>query len=477
MGRRACPSLPAAAAAVLLVVGPGCGERAPADRADQHAPDAGTASARASAADVSGEALLAFQLPPYPPHVRSLRLRRSIAVRLDPTPDAKRLGTVAQDTRVGYRGSRVAPGCETRWIEIEPRGWVCEALLEPTTRPPDGVELPRLARGELVPGSYGKLAAHARILTLSGSAVTGDRALAGAATVRRYDERIIRGAAHWRIGPAEWVRASLVEPHEPSAWHGTRLGDDTGLALPLGFAIGEKNGLGPVPVYAEAEGKTELRRLERRTRIHPLETVAGADGLPSAYRIGDGEWLRAADVRLAERTAPPPTTEPGERWIDIDLDRQVLVAYEGDLPVYVTMVSSGKKKTPTATGIFRIWIKFAETDMSGQMPDEEAYTVATVPWTQFYAKDLALHTTYWHDKLGLPRSHGCVNLAPIDARFLYYWSAPDVPPGWSMANGVVERPGSMVRVRSLADPSPAFQGYAMRVYEARKARSARSAQR
>lgn len=447
-----------------LVIAVGCSDPAPAPL-ERRGVDGG---APATSTQPDEAALLALALPPYPPHVRSLRLRRSIALRLAPLSDAKRLGTVAQDTRVGYRAARVGPGCESRWIEIEPRGWVCETLLEPTRRPPDGVELPRLARGELVPGSYGKVKGRAPILTLKNGAVAGERALAGAATVRRYDEKVIRGAAYWRIGPDQFVRASSIEPHEPSAWHGTRLGDETGLDLPLGFALAEKNGLAPVPVYAEPTATTEVRKLERRTRVKPLETAPGADGRPAAYRIGDGEWIRAADVRLAERTEPPPTTEPGERWVDLDLDRQVLVAYEGELPVYATLVSSGKKKTPTTTGIFRVWIKFAETDMSGQMADEEAYSVATVPWTQFYAKDLALHTTYWHDKLGLARSHGCVNLAPIDARFLYYWSAPDVPPGWSMANGVVERPGSMVRVRSLADPSPAFQGYAMRVYEARR---------
>jgi hypothetical protein len=456
-----------------LVICAGCSDPAPGPTKRPVADGGAVAVAEGAAA--SRPAVAAP--PPYPPDVRSLRLRRSIALRLDPLPDAKRLGTVAQDTRVGYRSARVGPGCEARWIEIEPRGWVCETLLEPSRRLPDGVELPRLARGELVPGSYGKVKGQARILTVKDGAVTRERALAGAATVRRYDEKVIRGAPHWRIGPSEFVRASSIEPHDPSAWHGTRLGDDTGLELPLGFAVAEKNGLGKVPVYAEAAATTQVRMMERRTRVRPLETAPGPDGRPAAYRIGDGEWLRAADVRLAEHTAPPPTTEPGERWIDLDLDRQVLVAYEGDLPVYATLVSSGKKKSPTTTGIFRIWIKFAETDMSGQMADEEAYSVATVPWTQYYAKDLALHTTYWHDKLGLARSHGCVNLAPIDARFLYYWSAPDVPPGWSMANGVVERPGSMVRVRSAADPDPAFQGYAMRVYEARKARASRSAQR
>jgi lipoprotein-anchoring transpeptidase ErfK/SrfK len=412
--------------------------------------------------------------PLFPPDVRSLRLRRSISVRLEPAQESKRLGTVAQDTRVRYRGARVGPGCDTRWIEIEPRGWVCEANLEPSTKPPDGVELPRLARGELVPGAYGKLARQARVLTLSGGRVAGNRVLQGSAMVRRYAEQTIGGAPHWRIGPDQFVPAALIQQYEPSTWHGTRLGDDTGLHLPIGFTVAGKRAMGQVPVYADPEGKTIARRLPRRTPVSLLETSAGPYGAPAAYRIGEGEWLLAADVRVAQTVSPPPTTEPGERWIDIDLDRQLLVAYEGDLPVYATLVSSGKKKTPTETGIYRVWIKFAETDMSGQMADEEAYSVSTVPWTQYYAKDLALHTTYWHDRLGLARSHGCINLAPIDARFLYFWSWPDVPAGWTMSHGVVERPGSMVRVRSAEDPSPAFRGYAARVYESRRARDART---
>ena len=445
------------------------GSRDPAAQGEGRGADLLAGAAAAHGPELPG-------LPPYPPSVRSLRLRRSISVRYEPHEEAKRLGTVARDTRVLFRGARVGPGCETRWIEIEPRGWVCEVHLEPSTRGPIGVELPRLEHGELVPGVYGKLSREARILTVREGQVIGERPLDGAATVRRYGEEVIRGAPHWRIGRDEYVRASLIQPHEPSRFRGTRLGDDTGLEPPLGFAMGEKNPLGRVPVWTGpgADGAaTRARTLEPRTLVPVLETATDGDGRPTAHRIGDGAWVRAADLRLVERAAPPPGLEPGERWIDVDLDRQVLVAYEGELPVYATLVSSGARKTPTETGVYRIWLKFAETDMSGGMGDAEAYSVATVPWTQFYAKDLALHTTYWHDKLGTPRSHGCVNLAPRDARFLYFWSVPDVPPGWSMANGSVERPGSLVRVRSAADPDPPFRGYAIRVAEAQGISTAR----
>jgi hypothetical protein len=37
-----------------------------------------------------------------------------------------------------------------------------------------------------------------------------------------------------------------------------------------------------------------------------------------------------------------------------------------------------------------------------------------------------------------------------------------------MAHGNVEYPGSVVRVRSQADPDPELRGYARRVYEARR---------
>ena len=449
-------------ALTLLVVAAGCSSSSerPAPRRIETAP-AATALVPAAPALVPG-------LPAYPPHVRSLRLRRSVSVRMEPAAEAKRLGTVAQDTRVGWRGARLGPGCERRWIEIEPRGWVCETNLEATTRPTLGVELPRLELGERVPGQYGKLAKQATIITWKDGKLVGQRTLAGAATVKRYGEMLLRGAPHWNIGQDQYVAAKAVTPHEPSTWRGVRLGDDTGRALPFGFALTAKAPLAAVQVWADAAGTVKKRTLARRTVVDLLETVEEA-GAPAAYRIGEGEWLRAGDVRVVRAAPPPPAIGPGERWFDIDLDSQTLVAYEGELPVYATLVSSGAKKTPSETGVFRIWVKFAETDMSGQMADEEAYSVATVPWTQYYAKDLALHTTYWHDKLGTARSHGCINLAPADARFLYFWSEPSVPPGWSMAHGVVERPGSIVRVRSAADPSPAFKGYAMRVFEARKA--------
>jgi hypothetical protein len=203
--------------------------------------------------------------------------------------------------------------------------------------------------------------------------------------------------------------------------------------------------------------------------VQILETAADPAGKPVAYRIGELRWLAAADVRVFTPAPPPAHLRPGERWIDVDLDSQILVAFEGDLPVYATLISSGGRDTPTETGEYRMWLKQAEADMNG-LHGEDPYSVATVPWTQFFSpeKGLALHTAYWHDQFGVRRSAGCVNLAPRDARWLYFWSDPQVPPGWTMAAGVVEAPGSIVRVRTRDEPSPPAKGYAKKVLELRE---------
>jgi hypothetical protein len=174
-------------------------------------------------------------------------------------------------------------------------------------------------------------------------------------------------------------------------------------------------------------------------------------------RVADG-WVARADLRVAALTAPPAGAAADERWFDIDLDEQVLVAYEGTRPVYATLVSTGKWKHRTPASITRVASKLQTANMVSEK--RELYSVADVPWTMYYDRDFALHTSYWHDGFGEPRSHGCVNLAPRDARALYHWSSPDVPPGWTAVYGDADNPGSLVRVRSRAEPEPAMRGYA-----------------
>jgi len=62
------------------------------------------------------------------------------------------------------------------------------------------------------------------------------------------------------------------------------------------------------------------------------------------------------------------------------------------------------------------------------------FELRDVPWIQYFAAGYALHGAYWHDVFGTPRSHGCVNLAPVDARVVFAWTDPPVPEGWHGVN-------------------------------------------
>ena len=427
--------------------------------------------------------------PDFPEGTRSLVLTRTVGVRLEPADDAKRIGNIAIDTRVAWTRVSAGKGCDKPWVEIAPRGWVCADYLEPSKKLPYGQEVPHLDRGEIVPGTYGKVTAPGAVTyTLEKKKkdkkakkgpVTSpdddtkkmieDKPIVGSLNVREYDEVTIGGKIYWKVSQKdnEYVLKSTVTRHVPSLFGGERLGDDTGRGVPLAF-VWPRGGMIEAYTLSKPTGGVD-RQLPIKTPVSVLETVADKAGKPTAYRIGDGEWMAAADVRVFAKTAPPPFLQPNERWIDVDLDAQILVAFEGDVPVYSTLVSSGAKDTPTETGVYRMWLKESEADMKG-LNGEDPYSVATVPWTQFFSpeKGLALHTAYWHDQFGHARSHGCVNLAPRDARWLYFWSDPQVPPGWTMAAGVAEAPGSIVRIRSAADPTPEAKGYAKKVLEARQ---------
>lgn len=155
------------------------------------------------------------------------------------------------------------------------------------------------------------------------------------------------------------------------------------------------------------------------------------------YEMKDGGYI---DDRHAGRVDPakkmPAWGKNGEKWIDINITKQVLVAYEGTKAVFATLVSSGESglddpETSKATkrGIFRIHTKYVTVTMDSNVVGEE-FELRDVPYVQYFEDGYALHGAYWHDRFGQPKSHGCVNLAPEDARRLFHWTEPQVPYGW-----------------------------------------------
>ena len=121
---------------------------------------------------------------------------------------------------------------------------------------------------------------------------------------------------------------------------------------------------------------------------------------------------------------PPPPGANGEKWIDVNLTRQQLTAYQGNTPVFQALVSTGLPGTPTVVGQFRIYWKLLASDMAGP-----GYYLPAVPYTMYFLRGYSLHGTYWHHNFGQPMSHGCVNLRTEDAKWLFDWSDPPLPAG------------------------------------------------
>lgn len=110
-----------------------------------------------------------------------------------------------------------------------------------------------------------------------------------------------------------------------------------------------------------------------------------------------------------------------EKWIDVNLSTQTLVAYEGRQAVFNARISSGVWEHPTIVGTFQIYVKYESADMSGGAGDE-AYFLPSVPYVMYFSGNFGLHGTYWHNNFGTPMSHGCVNLPTQAAEWLYNWA-------------------------------------------------------
>ncbi len=97
----------------------------------------------------------------------------------------------------------------------------------------------------------------------------------------------------------------------------------------------------------------------------------------------------------------------------------------------------------TVVGDFRVYSKHITTTMASEAVGEE-FELKDIPYVQYFREGYALHAAYWHDDFGTPRSHGCVNLAPDDARWLFWWTEPTVYPGWHSARSA--KGGTVVSV-------------------------------
>lgn len=372
---------------------------------------------------------------------------------------APRVGSAHRNVLLPVFAAVRGPGCRAAWLRVGPRAWTCADHVElSTARPipaslktivdaPDGLPYAYYFVGP--DGSFGYR--DARLVDVGTPAMQLEPGFAVAIVETRW----IDSQRYGRSGNELWIPMRDLGPVHAASFEGSEIppGAKPGTAAPFAWVFSRT----ATPIFAgPSRARPTSRTLPQFTRVDVLEEHAGPLAVQSSFvRIAEGQWLDAKDVRRA--TFEPPPTEvqvaAGERWIDVDLSTQTLVAWEGDRPVFATLISSGKGKQGTANatprGVHRIWVKLLSSNMDN-LEDENAnrwYRMENVPWVQYFDKGVGLHGAFWHRSFGNVRSHGCVNLAPLDAQRLFHFTEPRLPAGWTAVLPAGGVQGNLVRVR------------------------------
>ncbi len=243
-----------------------------------------------------------------------------------------------------------------------------------------------------------------------------------------------------------WVPKDRLRPYPQSSFHGVKLGQQA--RLPLAF-------------FRSSDAQ-QFRR-DASGAFTPTDAtfarLTHVELTGKSVHVGDERYLEAreAGLWLRERDAVLPTPStltpwgdkvgaensvPGAKkgratWLEVSIEGGWLLAFEGTRPVYATLISAGKggvakrgedplKRAATPTGTYPISGKFVTSTM--EAPGD--FVHSDVPFAQNLVGPYALHAAYWHDNWGNLQSGGCINLSPIDAKWLFDFTEPRVPQDW-----------------------------------------------
>ncbi|MBX3157314.1 MAG: L,D-transpeptidase family protein [Deltaproteobacteria bacterium] len=358
------------------------------------------------------------------------------AVRAEPTDDSEQLGTLLPGARI----SVVALGEQRkacRWMEIEPAGWIC-ARGEPSKLAPSADVYPRLwARGY-----DGRVFRDEDDIRANG----GYKPAQPVAIVRPWPVKpiTIDKKQYMRTADGEYVPWTSVPRYWGDEYAGVALDGAKTPKLPIAWTWFHETHEKPTPVHAGPSRKDKVvRSLPLRARVDLLAEEG------KWVRIGDGEWVAREDLKIIRGPAAPPpeVTGANEVWVDVVLSQQALVLYRGKTPIHATLVSTGREKYPTPTGIFRIKKKTPVSTFQSPRPDLIDYKIEDVAWAMHISDVYAIHGAWWNRGFGVPISLGCVDVPATDIRVVYEHVEPKIPPGWWQAHATKEHPGSVVRIR------------------------------
>src|SRR5215204_4274760 len=145
-------------------------------------------------------------------------------------------------------------------------------------------------------------------------------------------------------------------------------------------------------------------------------------------------YVRDEHVRLLtpEELAPlSPNIPNADKRIEVRLNEQMVLAYEQNNIVYATRTSTGGRLRSgtytTPEGEYITFHKRPTRHMAAGDLASSGFDLPGVPWVLYITQSgISFHGTYWHNDYGRPRSHGCINLTPQAAKWLFRWTTPTV---------------------------------------------------
>jgi hypothetical protein len=256
------------------------------------------------------------------------------------------------------------------------------------------------------------------------------------------------------------VPADRMRPFRRTTFHGVAL--DATTPAPIGWFRKQ-----PRARFRRGEGGKIAESGERfppRTFVGLTGQTVEQDGVTYVETREPGVLARAQDVSVVTDAAElPREVGPDERWIDVSLSRGTLTLHVGKKATFSTLMSPGAGGvTPKASlsvselvgaaltplGTYRIAVKHKAAQMTSEdKPDPEGFWIADVPWVQYFRPPFAIHSAYWHEDFGQPKSGGCVNLSPLDAQVVFDFTAPSVPAAWWGALSRRDDPGTWLVIR------------------------------
>lgn len=225
--------------------------------------------------------------------------------------------------------------------------------------------------------------------------------------VNRLDHN---GNAYLQLSSGGWMRAS------PAAYTDFR---------GLKFFKTPKNDFGWIanetPTYSAPSyaAETTGNNLYQEELIQVYKTVEGEKAV--WYQVAPDEWVDSSKAKIVSLNPTPPEGVNEDRWIELNLFQQTLSVYQDGKLIFATMVSTGLEPLYTRPGLFKVYEKKPLETMRGGS-GADFYYLEDVPWTMYFDGANALHASYWRTRFGYPASHGCVNLSPTDAHWLYDWA-------------------------------------------------------